>query len=323
MSKKIKIKKIKKWIKSHKVAFVGIVIGAVIVGLILFAVIGSFLAGRTMVSRRAYYYGSSKSLGLEAPGMPFVREKGWTTLETTGGRGEIEVREGSMEIKSKKAEDDFAEIRSIVENYQGYVEKSSKSITNLYVRINLTLRVPPRKLADLVDELKKKFEVRSYNIKNYRISIERELDEFQILEESLADYQEIRKEIKEMKVGKDKIDLLMKLTDKELELKRKERNYQREISSQKRRGEYATLQVAIKQKKSPKIWPENVLDQFKDRIRRALENVVDILKEMIGGGIELFFKAVQLAVYIFIIGIVAVGFYRVGKELFRRLIRFR
>jgi len=313
--------RIRDWIKSHKIAFIGIVIGVVIVGLILYIVMSVSLAGRRTGISRKTYYPQDRLLEAPAPLAGKGLNAPWNTPEKIGDRGEIEVKEGSMNIESKDAEDDFAEIKSIVEDYQGYIERSSKSISNLYIRINLTLKVPSEKLTDLVDRLKEKFEVKSYNIRNYRISIERELDEFQILKESLSDYQGIRKEIKEMKIGKDKIDLLMKLTDKELELKRKERNYQREISSQKRRGEYATLQVNIKQKKSPKIWPENVLDQFKDRLRRALENVVEILKDLIGGGIELFFKVIQLGVYLFIIGIVAVGFYWLGKKLFKRFIR--
>lgn len=311
--------RIKEWIKTHKIAFVGIVIGVVIVGLIVYAFIGSFLA-----SRRGVMMGYRPSgVSLEAPTASLGKglRTPWFQEGKTGRRGEIQVKEGSVEIKSKDAEGDFAEIKSIVESYQGYIERSSKSSTNLYTRINLTLRVPSEKLLDLVEELKKKFEVKSYNIRNYRISIERVLDEFEILKTSLSDYEKIREEIMEMAVGKDKIELLMRLTEKELELKRKEKTYQREISSQERRGEYATLQVGIKQKKSPRILPENVLDQFKDRIRTALENVVDILKDLIGGSIELFFRAVQIVVYLFIIGIVVLVSYRLGKGLFRRIVR--
>ena len=311
--------KIKEWIKTHKIAFGGIVIGIVIIGLIVYALVGSFLATRRSALPR-YYRASEKFL--ETPAMSLEKGLNFSVdQERAGGRGEIDVKEGSMEIKSKNAEGDFTKIKSLVENYQGYIERSSKLSTNLYTRINLTLRVPSENVFDLVEELKRKFEVKSYNIRNYRISIERELDEFEILKKSLSDYEGIRNEIKEMAVGKDKIELLMRLTEKELELKRREKNYQREISFQERRGKYATLQVSIKQRKSPKILPENVWNEFKDRLRRALENVVDILKDLIGGGIELFFKAIQVAVYLFIIGIIIAVFYRLGKGLFRRLIR--
>ena len=311
--------KIKEWIKAHKIAFGGIVIGVVIVGLVICVLIESFLT--TKEGFLPGHYRASKRF-LETSVAPIEKGLNFSVdQEGSGGRGEIDIREGSMEIKSKDAESDFAEIKSLVKNYQGYIERSSKSNTNLYTWINLTLRIPSENLLDLVDELKRRFEVKSYNIMNYRISIERELDEFEILKKSLSDCEKIRNEIKEMAVGKDKIELLMKLTEKELELKRRERSYQREISFQEKRGKYASLQVSIRQRKSPKILPENVWNEFKDRLRKALENVIDTLKNLIGGGIELFFKAIQIAVYLFIVGIIIAVFYRLAKKIFKKFFR--
>ena len=306
---------IKNWIKTHKIAAVGIVIGIIIVGLVVSLVMVSLSGAR-------HRGGYTMQSALESPGLLDSLEKipKGTEYGAPQVKGEIEVKEGSMKIESKKAEDDFAEIKSITEGYQGYIERSSKSTTNLYIQINLTLRVPSEKFVDLVKELKKEFKVDSYNIRNYRISIEGELDEFQILKESLSDYEDIREEIKEMRIGKDKIDLLMQLTDKELQLKKKEKGYQREISSQERRGEYANLNVTIKEKKSPKIWPEDVSARFKDRLRNALDNTVEILNNLVGGTIELFFRIVQIAVYIFVVGIVLAVFYRLCRGLFRRII---
>ncbi len=316
---------IKNWIKTHKIASIVIGIGVIIVALFLSSVLVP-----SLYKRYPSYYTAPQGIGREipmgAPALPSLLPlkhlgKEWHALEKEGIKKEITIKEGSMEIESKKAEDDFAEIKSMVKNYNGYIERSTKSITNLYIRINLTLRVPSKRLFDLVDELKKKFDVKSYNINNYQVSIEKELDEFQILNKSLSDYEEIRKEIQKMDVGRNKIELLMELTEKELELKRKEKDYQRKISFQEKRGEYATLHINITQKKSPKIWPENVLNQFKDRIRRALANVIKILRDLIGGGIELFFKVIQLGVYAFIIVIVVAGFYRLGKSLVRKIIK--
>ena len=307
--------RIKNWIITHKIAAVGIVIGIIIVGLI-----GSLVM--VSLSGAGYRKGYTMQSELESPGLLSPLGKVSETAEygALQVKGEIEVKEGSMKIESKKAEDDFAEIKSITENYQGYIERSSKSTTNLYIQINLALMVPSEKFVDLVEELKKEFKVDSYNIRNYRISIEGELDEFQILKESLSDYEDIRKEIKEMRIGKDKIELLMQLTNKELQLKQKEKGYQREISSQEKRGEYANLNVVIREKKSPKIWPEDVLARFKDRLRDALDNTVEILNNLVGGTIELFFRIVQIAVYIFVIGIVSAVFYRLCRGLFRRII---
>lgn len=309
---------IKDWIKTHKAATAGIIFGVLIIAWIVFAMISS--SARTRSKLLYEVPGSlSPSLGFES-----TRNVSEISVKTPSqSTVEVEVKEGTMKIKSEKAEDDADGIKSIVENYQGYVEKSSKSVTNLYVQIDLTLRVPSENFLDLVERLKKEFDIESYNVKNYRIPIGRELDEIQILKESLADYQKIREEINEMVVSKDKIELLMELTNKELELKSKERNYQNIVSSKERQGEYATLNVNLREKKSPTIWPENVLDRFKDRLRTAIDNTIEILKDLVGGIIEIFFRAIQIAIYIFIVGIVGAVFYRFGRVLFRLIIKER
>lgn len=308
---------IKNWIKTHKIATAGILIGIIVVVSAISTLMVSMGAKRTTYE----YAGLSPAPVISYKGSAPASEAERTVSEPFQVKGEIEVKEGSMEIESKDAETDFGKIQSITQNYDGYVERSSKSIGNLYVRINLTLRVSSEQFTDLIEKLKKDFEVKSYDVENYRIPIEKELDELQILKESLSDYQEIRGEIKEMKVGKDKIDLLMEVTDKELVLKQKEGGYQREISGQERRGEYATLNVSLYQKKSPKIWPEDVLDQFKDRLRGTLDKVVEILKDLVGGSIELLFRTIQIAAYVFIVGIILAGAYRVGRKLFELLIK--
>ena len=314
---------IKDWIKTHKLATAGIATVIIIVALMAFFVLLVSLSGARS---------SSRVVGPEYPGefslsnplaTDFLLRETFDTgskMPSDTGR-EIEVKEGSMRIDSKEAENDFSEIRSMVENYQGYVERSNKSVTSLYIQLDLTLRIPSEKFAGLVEKLQEEFKVEHYSIKNYRIPVGRELDELQILNKSLSDYEKIREEISEMRVGRDKIDLLMQLTEKELGLKEKEKIYQSLLSSKERQGEYATLNVNLRQKQSPTIWPENVLDQFKDRLRRSFDNSFAILRDLIGGSIEIFFRSLQIIIYIFIIGIVLATFYRLTRGLFGWIVR--
>ncbi len=311
------------WIKTHKIATAGIVILIIITALITFFVMLVSLSGARSGSRIVEPgYPGEFSLSSPLAADFLMRETFDIGLKMPSDGGpEIEVKEGSIKIDSEEAEKDFDEIKSIVENYEGYVERSRKSVTNLYVQLDLTLRVPSDNFVGLVEKLKEKFEVDSYNIKNYRIPIGRELDELQILNKSLADYEKIRDEINEMRLGRDKIDLLMQMTDKQLELKERERRYQSMLASKERQGEYSTLNVNLRQKQSPTIWPENVLDQFKDRMRRALDNSFGILRDVIGGSIEIFFRAVQVVLYIFIVGMVLAVFYRLTRGLFGWIVR--
>jgi len=150
--------KIKEWIKAHKIAFGGIIVGIVIIGLIIYALLGSFLGTKRVVHR----YQASERLLKTPPTLFEEKASFFAEPEETAGRGEIEIKEGSMEIKSKNVEADFAEIKTLVENYQGYIERSSKSSTNLYLWINLTLRVPSENLFNLFEALKRRFKVESY-----------------------------------------------------------------------------------------------------------------------------------------------------------------
>ena len=310
---------IQDWLKKYKNTIIGIVIIIFVIGFLASIMLVS-LSGSRSRSREAAEFAYQRSL-LDYPdsltlgsslGLGFPSDSVMPSESTK----ELEVKEGSIKIESKEAENDFTEIKSMVENYRGYVERSNKSVTNLYIQLDLILRVPSENFAGLVERLKEEFKVEHYSIKNYRIPIGRELDELEILNKSLSDYENIREEINEMRAGKDKIDLLMQLTDKQLGLKERERKYQSLLSSKERQGEYATLNVSLRQRQSPTIWPENVLDQFKDRLRRASDNSFAILRDLIGGSIEIFFRAVQIAVYIFIVGIVLAVFYRLTRRLF-------
>jgi hypothetical protein len=47
------------------------------------------------------------------------------------------------------------------------------------------------------------------------------------------------------------------------------------------------------------------------------------LKDLIGGSIEIFFRAIQIATYIIIVGTVVAFFYRLGKILFNFITKQR
>jgi len=125
--------KIKNWIKTHPFVTIGIVAGAIIVGSFFYSGLTTFLTTKREITH--YYPAPAIKEGLKAPS---IFEEVPQTIDV---QKEIEIKEGSMELKSKQAEADFARIESIVKEYQGYIERGDKSVTNLYVQINLTLRV--------------------------------------------------------------------------------------------------------------------------------------------------------------------------------------
>ena len=145
---------IKDWIKNYKITTVGIIIGLIVAGLLGFIMLVSLQGARNESREAAEMAYQRASLQSEAGEKIFSDSQ-----KASESAREIEVKEGMMKIKSEGAETDFVQIKSMVENYQGYAERSSKSVTNLYIRLDLTLRVPSESFAGLVEKLKEKFEV--------------------------------------------------------------------------------------------------------------------------------------------------------------------
>ena len=67
----------------------------------------------------------------------------------------VEVKEGSMSIETKNAEQDASEIRSLTESFGGYVEDERKYDNVYNTNINIRSRIPDDKFQGFVDTLKK------------------------------------------------------------------------------------------------------------------------------------------------------------------------
>lgn len=122
-----------------------------------------------------------------------------------------------------------------------------------------------------------------------------------------------------MPVSTAKINLLMELTEKELSLKTREKDFQRETSAKERTGKYATFYLNLKQEKSPKIWPENVLNRFKVRIKIIPEIVTNTFMDLIAESVEIFVRTIQIVIYIFIIGIVVATTLKIAQIVHRKI----
>jgi len=237
-----------------------------------------------------------------------------------GGEAYVEVKEGNIKIKTNNAQRDADQIRQTLSNYQGYVEESRKYGSDLYTNINLRVRVPASSdnFERLLQELRQDYDVESYNVKNYRLSTEREWDELSILNKTIADYEEIRREANSMDLTEEKLDLLMQVTDKELEIMRKKKEYARDLSGKQRRSDFATLNIELREKKAVDIGPENIGNRFKNKVKDMLDSIVTILIDTVTFGVTLFFRVIQLIVYLIIIVIPLALIYKLGKKVYDR-----
>lgn len=288
--------KIKKWVWEHKIA-------TAIIAILLLAVIGVIFQ---FLPNSSFDQANTRSMEMQAPRGSFSKTDSATTQGSASNRqhqqqSEIEVTEGDIEIESEQAEKDEEKIRSITENYGGYIEKSRQNETDTRLTMSITSKVPSSKFDDFFLKIRDSFEVESYNVENYRINIERAVDEKEIFTKTMNEYSNIRKEIRGMRANEEKINLLMKLTDKELELAQKEEKFSREIAQAKKRGKFATASITLEERLSPSLIPENIGSNFMKDLSEALEGAVDHLTSIVTFGIVLFFGVIKFIVYALIV----------------------
>lgn len=234
----------------------------------------------------------------------------------TGAGAFVEVQEADFDIETDNAETASDAIRGTANEMDGYVEESRKSDSSLYTTIRMTVRVPEENFEQFNTRLREQYEVESYNVRNYRISIQRQLDELTIINRSLEEYEDMREEVRRMEVDEEKIDLLMRITEKQLELKQRQKEFLRDLSSAQQRSQMATVTVELRERKDVDLTPDNVWNRFKNAVKDMLDTITDTVINTVTDGVELFFKVIQLIIYAVIV-LVPIGFaYRIGKRLY-------
>ncbi|MBU4299828.1 MAG: DUF4349 domain-containing protein [Nanoarchaeota archaeon] len=223
----------------------------------------------------------------------------------------VEVKEGSMTIDTKNAESDSTAIRSLAESSGGYIEDTRKSDNDYSTNINLRARVPEAKFQSFVDSLKNRYDEKDFTVSFYRVSTQREIDELSIINTAYGNYAEIRNRTMQIKLDENQINLLFKITQNELELKRLERQYTSSLSDKQARSEYATITIALVEKKTVKIMPENIGNQLRMKAKNALSDISNSLMDIFTGSIAVFVSAVKYVIYIILFVIPVIFGYRI------------
>jgi len=226
------------------------------------------------------------------------------------------VQEARFNIDADDAEADESRIRTLAGQHNGYIEESRKHESSLHRTIDLTMRVPDDRFDTVVSTLKDEYDVESFNVKNYRVSTQREIDELTILNRTLADYERIRDRINRMNTDEEQINLLMDLHEKEMDLARDKRRYERDLSDKQQRGEEATIQIELQERKNVEIWPENLQNRFMSNIQDMLNSVTDIVLSTLTQAVVLFFKAIQAVIYLIVIALPFLLAYRIGRHVY-------
>ncbi len=214
---------------------------------------------------------------------------------------QIEIREGSMSVKSKSAESDFAKLREAVEGYDGYIENSSKNEWATTLQIDAQVRIPVTSFDDLISFLEEGFDIRSFTVTDYRVETQQQLDELAIIKQALEDYDVMRKKLQGATVDSEKIRVLSEITREMQQLAREQKRIEGNLDGLQEKSDMAMVSVTFRETVSPKIWPDDVVVRFRDHLSWAIETVIKTITNLFANGIVVFVKVIEYIFYVILI----------------------
>ncbi|MCK5062974.1 MAG: DUF4349 domain-containing protein, partial [Candidatus Aenigmarchaeota archaeon] len=147
-----------------------------------------YMSNADMIGAPSHMYDMYESEGMMKSGV-YMEQRADTP---SSGSSYVEVKEGSMTIKTENAESDASAIRELAESSEGYVEDFRKYENDYNLNINMRVRIPSAGFEDFVDTLKDRYDEESFSVSFYRLSTEREIGELEILETAFTNYEELR-----------------------------------------------------------------------------------------------------------------------------------
>jgi hypothetical protein len=299
-------------VRRHKALTIIAAIGGLFVFLVILAAIAAVFSMVTyttpssdvmMLSEQA----SSPYIGIPAPDL--------------GQETDLTIHEGQATIKSDAAEQDASALREMAERHDGYIEEGAKRETTTRISVTSTVRVPVDNFDALVRDIMDRFDIEDHEIRNIRVGIQRELDEMEIIKRTFEEYGRIREEIQNLPIGEEKISLLMEITEQELELASRKKQYERQLGGKERQADLATLSITFNQKVKARIWPEDLGNEFRDRVHTGVEEISKAAMNTVVYSIVLLAWVAQFLVYAIIIVVPIILVTRIGVRIYRRATR--
>jgi hypothetical protein len=285
--------RIRSWFLQHKI------IGGVIAALLLVGI----SVGLTILARLPYGGVSSYDRSVlnrskaAAPGQTMVSAESSPGPRQPSGGAYVEVKEASARVESEDARKDFKRLQKMVESYRGYIENEDRNASRNWFEISTTVRIPADSFDSFITNIKNKFKPETFDARNFRISIQRHLDEMEIYSRTLQNFEKIRDQLQDMELKAEKLDLLMDLSQKETDIARKLKRQKRQLAAQEQKSKYATVQISFEQRRIS-IMPTELGLKFKRKLSRNLDELVEICMDTVTFGVVLLFKIIQWLIYL-------------------------
>jgi hypothetical protein len=231
------------------------------------------------------------------------------------GLNEIEVKEGSMEIRSEDAESDFRRIEDFVKEEEGYVENSYKTEGVNFVKIYAQIRIPVGNFKSFEEKIMESFDVESFSLTDYRIDVQKQIDDLSIIERAIEDYNVLREKALNLPLGKEQIEMLSTITNEMQYLAKQHREIERELGSKRRQSDLSLFQITITQRVKSDLWPEDLSNTFRDNLSWKIEDITTIFVTIIPNIFLVFIKVIEYTIYLFAIILPIIFTYRLMKNV--------
>ncbi len=231
----------------------------------------------------------------------------------------VEVKEADMDIDSENIEDDIDQITTVSKSFNGFVESSSKTTTDLYINADLTVRVPRDNFSNLTERLKQQFNVESYTVRNYRISTARTISEITILNRTLDDYEDLRQQVKNIESYSDRIELLKQLTDKEKQVAQEMNNFLQDLNNKKAKSELATVNIRLEEQRDIELVPDDLWSRLKSEVQDTVDSISTITLTTFTDAVEWMFRGFKLLMILVGLTIPGILGYKLGKKVLKQI----
>ncbi|MDI6825667.1 MAG: DUF4349 domain-containing protein [Candidatus Aenigmarchaeota archaeon] len=286
-------------IKKHKIIFLTVFVILVIVGVISYTFIGGLYSARMGISEYAPAPAYAPLTGISKTAYEQQIEQ--KTGEILSKPTEYQVKKGSANIKSTDANSDYEKIRQKAESFNGWVETVSRNEDYRQISITTNLKIPFENFDSFADWLMKNFDVKNANLELYRVTVEQQLDEIQILQMALSVYDKFLQRTEAMNVTESSIELAMKITQRKLDVVRMLRQHGYSVEQVEKQAKHASLSITLTQEKKIELMPEDLGRELRSKLRNSVRDVTNAGTDLITIPIVIFVKIIVWIIYAIIV----------------------
>ena len=194
----------------------------------------------------------------------------------------IKIIEANAHIKTDDIQNEEEQIRDTPELYKGYIQDNRLTESLRQIRVSMTVRVPSESFDSFFEDIREQSEIENFSVSDYRIDVKRRETELGTVRQTIKYYDEMIEETRGMYMNNERINLIKTLTDQKMQLVRQENNLTNSLEESMRLSNYSTVRLTLTQSITPKIWPEDVSENFLEKLQLSVKKSVDTATSILG-----------------------------------------